>query len=309
MSGLRMPAMAALIACGAILATAPIANAATKLGSTAPSGQSQDCFGSTLFVQESSAGPSYVVPSGGGVITSWSAHGFGAPAWMTLKTVRRTSPGNYLIKGSSDEETLAPAGTSTFATRLPVSAGDEIALWLPDKSPFQIKAPCNYVTEDAGDRQAYRSGVHSEPAIGTTYGPTDNGGPYFRLNVSAMLEPDADRDGYGDETQDRCPADATAQGRCPDRRAPRTTIMGGPERTVKTRRKKLLVRFHFRSSEASTFSCTVDRRTKPCASPFRVRVGKGKHTFSVVATDLAGNADASPATTTFEVIRLRRARR
>jgi hypothetical protein len=236
-------------------------------------------------------------------------HGFGAPAWLTLKTVRLSSPGSYLIKGSSDEETLAPAGTSTFPTRLPVSAGDEIALWVPDKSPFQIKAPCNYVTEDAGDRQAYRSGVHPEPAIGTTYGPTDNGGPYFRLNVSAMLEPDADGDGYGDETQDRCPTDATAQGMCPDRVAPRTTITGAPGATVKTKRKRVLVRFHFRSSERSTFSCTLDRTTKPCASPFRVRVGKGRHTFSVAATDSAGNADASPATASFRVVRQRRAQR
>jgi hypothetical protein len=35
------------------------------------------------------------------------------------------------------------------------------------------------------------------------------------VNASAVIEPDADRDGFGDETQDRWPASAAAQGRCP----------------------------------------------------------------------------------------------
>ena len=36
-----------------------------------------------------------------------------------------------------------------------------------------------------------------------------------RLLLSAQLEPDADHDGYGDETQDQCPTDAATQGPCP----------------------------------------------------------------------------------------------
>ena len=31
----------------------------------------------------------------------------------------------------------------------------------------------------------------------------------------ARLEADADRDGFGDETQDQCPTDASTQGACP----------------------------------------------------------------------------------------------
>ncbi len=33
-----------------------------------------------------------------------------------------------------------------------------------------------------------------------------------------MVEPDADRDGFGDETQDACPSSASAQGACPAKR-------------------------------------------------------------------------------------------
>lgn len=33
--------------------------------------------------------------------------------------------------------------------------------------------------------------------------------------VSAVIEPDADNDGFGDETQDQCPQSATTQAPCP----------------------------------------------------------------------------------------------
>jgi hypothetical protein len=36
----------------------------------------------------------------------------------------------------------------------------------------------------------------------------------YRVSVSARLEPDLDGDDYGDETQDRCPMDATTHGSC-----------------------------------------------------------------------------------------------
>ena len=36
-----------------------------------------------------------------------------------------------------------------------------------------------------------------------------------RIPLFATLEPDADNDGYGDETQDACPQSASAQAACP----------------------------------------------------------------------------------------------
>ena len=42
---------------------------------------------------------------------------------------------------------------------------------------------------------------------------------------------------------------------------------------------------------------------KPCSSPLKVKVKKGKHRFGVVATDLAGNLDRTPATDEFKVKR------
>jgi len=46
---------------------------------------------------------------------------------------------------------------------------------------------------------------------------------------------------------------------------------------------------------------------KPCTSPLTLkRLKKGKHTFSVFATDAAGNLDPTPATGKFKVKRRKR---
>lgn len=78
-----------------------------------------------------------------------------------------------------------------------------------------------------------------------------------------------------------------------DTRAPRTRIVSGPARVGFERKAK----FRFVSSEAqSTFQCRVDRKKwKKCASPYRVKVGVGKHHFRVRAIDRFGNVDRTAA--------------
>jgi hypothetical protein len=85
-----------------------------------------------------------------------------------------------------------------------------------------------------------------------------------------------------------------------DRTAPETTIDKGPAKKTSSRSAT----FEFVSSEpGSTFSCTVDEKPPTtCTSPLGVKNLKpGKHRFSVVATDAAGNADSSPATYSWKV--------
>ncbi len=54
--------------------------------------------------------------------------------------------------------------------------------------------------------------------------------------------------------------------------------------------------FTFNASESATFSCQVDGGGYgTCASPYPL--ADGPHTFSVYATDLAGNMDGTPAST------------
>jgi hypothetical protein len=302
---LRRPALFALFVLGAMASSAGGAGAAIRVGATALEAHAQgaqDCFGSTLYVQAASQGVSYVIPGGGGVLTSWSAHGFGQPAPLVLKIVRQSAPGSYLITASSPTETVAASGSSTFPTRLPVAGGDQIALWVPD-TPLG-KAPCNYYTGSAGDVQAYGFGVSPEPSVGEEFGPTSDQGSGFRLNLSAQLEPDADRDGYGDETQDECPAGVAAHAApCPDRTAPETTITRARINQGKRRAK-----FRFSASErGSSFECALDGRGfRPCGSPKSYgELKPGKHRFRVAAVDGADNRDRSPAVKRFELDELR----
>jgi hypothetical protein len=87
-----------------------------------------------------------------------------------------------------------------------------------------------------------------------------------------------------------------------DLTTPETTIDAGPEAGAVI--TDSTPGFEFSSSEpGSTFECAVDTDlASSCASPFSPpALADGEHTFSVTATDAAGNADASAATRTFTV--------
>jgi len=85
---------------------------------------------------------------------------------------------------------------------------------------------------------------------------------------------------------------------------PQTTIFEAPP----PKTKKKAVSFEFSSSEQdSSFECKLDDAGfESCSSPFSTKVNKGKHTFSVRASDAAGNTDSTPATYSWKVKKRRR---
>ncbi|MFN8150908.1 MAG: Ig-like domain-containing protein [Solirubrobacterales bacterium] len=84
-----------------------------------------------------------------------------------------------------------------------------------------------------------------------------------------------------------------------DTAAPDTSIDSGPSGTVASSNATL----GFSSTESgSSFTCTLDGNITACTSPKTYTgLGDGSHTFTVVATDPAGNTDPSPATRTWTV--------
>jgi len=85
-----------------------------------------------------------------------------------------------------------------------------------------------------------------------------------------------------------------------DLSAPDTTITGGPALST----PETTAEFIFNSTEAgSTFECALDDSVfSSCLSPLTLNgLSTGVHNFQVRATDLAGNADPTPASHSWEV--------
>jgi hypothetical protein len=220
----------------ALLAFAFPANAhgSTTIGQLDPATPTGSCMGTSYWVQNASAGPSYAVPSKG-VITAWS-HKAGAAAGrqLGLRVFRLVSGVTYTLAGTSGIQTLTPGSLNSFATRIPVVAGDRLGLYVGNPGTgfpdLGGGASCSF---SGGIGDLVNEGSASpEPAVGAN---TNLVGVYtgiYRLNVTAKVEPDVDGDGYGDETQDACPANPATTAVCAPpkdkkgRRAPRGKITG-----------------------------------------------------------------------------------
>ena len=168
----------------------------------------------------------------------------------------------------------------TFATRIPVQGGDILG-----STMLSLGAGCDYAAAP-GDFERI---VGGDPAPGNTV-TFGSSFPSTRINVSAVVEPDCDNDGFGDETQD---TDLSA---CPP--GPVTTITAGP----KDKTKKKQATFEFTADDAgATFGCSLDGGAfAACSSPDALKVKKGKHHFEVRAADAGGNVGPA-ATDTWKV--------
>ena len=84
-----------------------------------------------------------------------------------------------------------------------------------------------------------------------------------------------------------------------DTTPPETTITSAPPSTT----TETSASFAFTADELATFRCRLDGADwQPCTSPVTYTgLAVGTHTFSVTATDLAGNTDPTPATFEWEV--------
>ena len=151
--------------------------------------------------------PSYAVPAGGGVVTKWSVqlYNASAPGDLTLKVVQPVSATAYKVVGESTGHIARPSDRfRTFATRIPVSGGERLGLKTPPGSGVQVGS--SGTSGDSGDIVA----TTGNATVGQTFTATNFATSSY-MAISAVVEPDADHDQYGDISQDDCPADPTRQ--------------------------------------------------------------------------------------------------
>ncbi|HEX2087456.1 MAG TPA: PASTA domain-containing protein [Solirubrobacteraceae bacterium] len=192
------PLLAALAAALALPATA---SAATTIGQTATGGGT--CDNDATIAQTGSLAPEYAVPFAG-VVTELRTEAVSVEG-RRLHVLRPRGSGSFTLLASIP---VAPAaGVIAVPVRVRVQAGDVLGLSTaaaPDPHP-NCTIP-NSTGAGASPHNVVESRNPAAPDSGDVTLPDAGLG---RLNVAATLEPDGDGDGFGDETQDRCPDDAS----------------------------------------------------------------------------------------------------
>jgi hypothetical protein len=220
------PALLALIAGIGLSATIALASS-TELGQTT----STPTFPvNTPIVPVSTVAgtPSYETPAG--VLTRWRFHSRDepSPGSIKLKVFRLTgTSGVYEVVGDSSLEALSPDTSYEFQERISVKKGDLLGLLADGDADIGMEVPGT-----AGNRIGQFGG--GDIPVGST-GTTTTEWPNLRVAVAATVESDADGDGFGDDSQDACPTDATRQGACP---APAPADKTAPVQTSKAKRSQ-----------------------------------------------------------------------
>jgi Ca2+-binding RTX toxin-like protein len=179
------------------------ASAATTLGSalaseptgstdcSAPTGSTRGC----LAVTDVLPGRQLVAPFSG-VIVAWNVRlGDSTEAQqIRIRVVRRFNAQHFtVIRSGGLVPVPAGAGTYNFPEQLPISQGDQVALEEDNGTNIEWAAP--------------QTGAHGfEYSRSPPDGENTTGGPFERndseYTYNAVLQPDCDNDGLGDETQD-----------------------------------------------------------------------------------------------------------
>jgi Ca2+-binding RTX toxin-like protein len=196
-----------LAAATALLSAPAAASAATQFGSNLASGTAAILVCASACTQWSTALPAQntqgtLTAPTDGVITSFSVNSPTAnpdDPWAPVHLrVIRTLNGGQTWSGlgiTTPDVTPSSAGVQTFPARVPVGAGEYIGLETTGGGSIRAGAqlPGGSLGILVGDTfPSNGSGISADSTL-----------PDVGLLLRATLEPDADRDGFGDETQDR----------------------------------------------------------------------------------------------------------
>jgi hypothetical protein len=205
MPGRRSLAIAVAVVMAALV-TPSGAGAATEVGDDCAAGvEEAHTYVNVPDHKAADASPLPISAPVGGVVTSWKLRSLSGETVPVRMAVFRETPitGRFLIAAASGIETEA-FGLNTFKARITVQKGDRFGLIPIDEKTVSC------VTGEMEDA----SWSYSEPVeVGSEY--QFGAGVFVRVPVVAVIEPDVDGDGYGDETQDGCPQSAATIAPCP----------------------------------------------------------------------------------------------
>jgi hypothetical protein len=234
------PLACAVCACAVALIAPSSASASSTLGSSlafnglgaAQAGCSPLC----TFIPTAVSGSNPVTSPIDGVIVRWSANasdGVGQTSTVRLRVVHSPAANQWVgVRSGPTQHTSSGFATATFDLNpgLPIAAGDYIGV---------------DTVRDNGttNGSVLRTQPGSSYVSFTTQLP-DGGAPQvkmptadFEVYMQAIVEPDADRDGFGDESQDQCPSAVGPQS-CPASPAQPTGLRAKALKKCKKKRMK-----------------------------------------------------------------------
>lgn len=231
----RISATVAIVALGLLAAASPAG--AIKLGSslkdhadtgicpTDPPALEATCTVTQLNLQAGNAAYGGLLAEHHGVITSWQVtSGPASPATAAVRMRLRLLHGGKPVADAIEPFVslpLAEPGIHRVPARLPLVRDDELGLDLSvlGTGTGVASAPIAHSEPELGEVGEW------VPSLGNSAEPITSYRDDSELLLAATIEPDADSDGYGDLTQDRCVYDPRRQSPClPDHRLPRFTV-------------------------------------------------------------------------------------
>lgn len=160
----------------------------------------------TVFEVSAPGNPLPTAAPSSGVLTAWKLNlapgGAGIPQTLDVLRLNAATKTAQVIGESSATLT---SGANVVPARIPIQAGDRLAIVGP--------SPVGTLVCATPETTFYGGYLGSVGSGGTS--------PYVevegevRIPAVGVIEPDADHDGYGDETQDKCPQSAATQAPCP----------------------------------------------------------------------------------------------
>lgn len=273
--------------------------AALGLGVSAPAAFGADTVGPPLsaptttnlcgagalctYIAGTPTAPLYPIPADG-VVTGWRVQSGSAGGEVTIRVLRLQEGRRRVVSVSEPQTTVA--GIGEYTTRLAVKKGDIIGLANANSSLIMgpVGGPTSTYAHNVPDMSMHDDPV--QPLVGSqTVVPL----------VQVVVEPDADGDGYGDETQDACLGDATKQvAPC---RAPFT--MGPLTRPARLtlRQARKPVQVSTRISRSATVTVTVTalrpgRRAGKVCAPREIQMIGASCQASVVVRQTTRNVAA-----------------
>jgi hypothetical protein len=109
-----------------------------------------------------------------------------------------------------DADATSPGHVTEVLTRRPITAGDRLGWSINDPGAGILEQNADFSVTPG--ECAFSTGTHT---IGMSQDYSTVSCNHNLMLLSGTIEPDADGDGFGDETQDQCPTNAATQGACP----------------------------------------------------------------------------------------------